>query len=301
MSTIIYDNKEWENKEWLENMYSSYGLTYIASLCSCSETTLRTWMKKHNIKTRTAAESNKISRVNKYKVNEKYFEIIDTPNKAYWLGLLMADGTMREYRPGCYQLSLELKISDKYIIEKFKQDIQAEQPVLISSGIGKAKEDRARIFITNTAFCKYIMSHNIVPHKTGQEIIPSTIPECYIKDFIRGFFDGDGSIIYWPPGVGDKMGRFHIGSVSQDILLEIQKHLEEKANVKWAKKSFTEKHTLNNFYELYTGNTPNIMKIYDYLYYDECLCLQRKEEKFKSILYDYKQSQLLMKRYSPTH
>ena len=62
MSTIIYNNKEWENKEWLENIYSSYGLTYIASLCSCSETTLRTWMKKHNIKTRTAAESSYISK-----------------------------------------------------------------------------------------------------------------------------------------------------------------------------------------------------------------------------------------------
>ena len=27
-----------------------------------------------------------------YKINDRYFEIIDNPNKAYWLGFIAADG-----------------------------------------------------------------------------------------------------------------------------------------------------------------------------------------------------------------
>lgn len=296
--------EKYKDKEWLKQMYSQYGAEYIAQICKCSGTTIRRWLNIHGIQKRTAAESNKISRAGKYKVNEKYFENINTPNKAYWLGFIMADGTMREYRPGCYQLCLELEYNDKYIIDKFKEDIEAEQPVLIHKATqykDKKSHPRARLAITNTKFCSYLLQYGIVPHKTGNEKVPDNIPDEFIKDFIRGFFDGDGSVSYWPPGIGDKIGRFHIGSMSQSILLKIQMILEEKANVKWAKKSFTLKHGYEDFYELYTGNTPNIMRIYDYLYYDNCVCLSRKEEKFKSILNDYKQSKLLMKRYSPIH
>lgn len=296
--------EKYKDKEWLSNMYSKYGCTYISKVCNCSEYIILKWLDKHKIEKRTRAESNKISQARRYKVNEEYFKDIDNSHKAYWLGLLMADGTLREYRTNCYQLCLELEYNDKYIIDRFKEDIGAEQPVLIHKTTqyeNKKSKPRARIAITNTKFCSYLFQYGITPHKTGTEKIPDNIPNEFVKDFIRGFFDGDGSISYWPPGVGDKMGRFHIGSMSQDILLKIQKILEDNANVKWAKKSFTLKHGYKNFYELYTNNTPNIMKIYDYLYYDNCICLSRKEEKFKSILNDYKQSKILMKRYSPTH
>ena len=53
-----------------------------------SEDTVRRWMKENNINIRKR----------KYNVNEQYFSDIDSPEKAYWLGFLSADGYVHQER-----------------------------------------------------------------------------------------------------------------------------------------------------------------------------------------------------------
>lgn len=52
----------------------------------------------------------------KYSLNEEYFDVIDNQNKAYYLGLLYADGCNNVQR---YAIHLDLQIDDREIIEKF--------------------------------------------------------------------------------------------------------------------------------------------------------------------------------------
>ena len=67
-----------------------------------------------------------------YKVNENYFENIDTKEKAYWLGFLYADGYVRKG-----ELRLKLKFSDKKHIKKFKKELKSEH--IIKDAIQKVK------------------------------------------------------------------------------------------------------------------------------------------------------------------
>ena len=62
-----------------------------------------------------------------YKVNDDYFSIIDIPEKAYWLGMLAADGCVTSgSRNG---IILSLKRDDKNHIFRFKGCVGAEAPV----------------------------------------------------------------------------------------------------------------------------------------------------------------------------
>ena len=57
--------------------------------------------------------------------NENYFEEINTPNKAYFLGLLFADGGYIKRKGTPSTLSLELKKEDRYILEEFKKQLNS--------------------------------------------------------------------------------------------------------------------------------------------------------------------------------
>ena len=63
---------------------------------------------------------------NKKHVNEDYFEVIDTEEKAYWLGFLYADGSVGTSR---YTVELALKEEDYEHILKFKEHIESEHKI----------------------------------------------------------------------------------------------------------------------------------------------------------------------------
>ena len=68
-----------------------------------------------------------------YKANFNYFDKIDTPDKAYWLGFIWADGYIakreRKQPNGCvrieYNLKLELQESDASHVQKFLDCIES--------------------------------------------------------------------------------------------------------------------------------------------------------------------------------
>ena len=289
-------NEIYKNKEWLKNKYikEQYGSSYIAKYCGVDDGTIVYYLKKYNIPIRSRSESCKITRAKKYEINENYFEVIDNERKAYWLGFLMADGTMREHKTGCFQLSFELCEDDRYIIEQFNYDINSTYQIQINSCQNSLK-NRARLIITNYNFCNHLIKHGIVPNKTGKEKIPESIPDKYTRDFIRGFFDGDGYVMF--NNKSRVRGKFHIVSCSHKILYDLSQIIPAD----FTNKSLHLKSGTDHIYELETSNLVNLAKIYDYLYYDNCLCLERKENKFKEFLIYFKQSKRLTKRYSPIH
>ena len=61
------------------------------------------------------------------KFNEDYFEVIDTPEKAYFLGFIFADGCLidnpKEYR---YKLNIKIHNKDEDILERFISLLDSE-------------------------------------------------------------------------------------------------------------------------------------------------------------------------------
>ena len=126
-------------------------------------------------------------------VNEDYFNKINTSEKAYFLGFIMADGNMYLRSNNKYQFSIKIKSSDKDILLKFAKAIEFNP-----EKITERNEERngtitrcAEIKIYNQAFCNSLVNLGVVPRKTGKEYMP-LIPKELEKDFIRGYIDGDG-------------------------------------------------------------------------------------------------------------
>ena len=65
-----------------------------------------------------------------YKINENYFDEIDTPNKAYILGLLYSDGSnTSNYENKRYCITITLKQDDCKILEDIKNEIGYKAPI----------------------------------------------------------------------------------------------------------------------------------------------------------------------------
>jgi hypothetical protein len=125
----------------------------------------------------------------KYKVNEEYFDVLNE-NSAYWLGFLYADGYVRLRNGRSGTLKLKLKDTDRNHIEKFLNDIDSDHP--IKCGIdGKSKF--CLTSVNSNKMVKRLFELGCVNNKTFKIRLPD-LTQNLMSHFIRGYFDGDGSI-----------------------------------------------------------------------------------------------------------
>ena len=225
----IKEDKPYMNKEWLEQQYRKYeSAQKIAEICKCSPKVITYWRKKLGI---DRAKINYCLR--KYVFDENYFEKIDTPEKAYWLGFIMADGCVNIRTENSKRLYIGLSNKDIQHLEKFKKDIKSDHNILVSDvttnyNIGSNKSIVCSLTINSVKLCNDLIKYGVIPKKSGKEYISDLIPKEFIRDFIRGFFDGDGSAYYYN---GGKNIGFSICSSSLLILEQINDVLKNELDI----------------------------------------------------------------------
>ena len=120
---------------------------------------------------------------------------------SYILGFIVADGCIlkRKNRKNSYIFNITNK--EKQHLEKIKKAMSAAAPLgLKRSGYTK-KKDCYFIQICNKEICKDLINLGILPRKT-YNLKPIKVPDKYFSNFVRGFFDGDGTVyIYNVNGV----------------------------------------------------------------------------------------------------
>ena len=147
---------------------------------NCSISTITNLWGKYDLK-------NKIKHV--YSLDENYFSKIDTDIKAYFLGFIAADGNIRK---DFLKMRIELNIQDYSHLEKFRKSIQGENPIVESI---RPKNHSCYIDVNCKDFCLALNNLGITPKKSlTLKIDFSLIPKELRNHFIRGYFDGDGSI-----------------------------------------------------------------------------------------------------------
>lgn len=128
-------------------------------------------------------------------LNHDIFENIDTEQKAYWLGMLYADGYIKTRKNiNSIQICLGLKILDSYHVEKFSKFVESSLPLKTRST--KLGTDQAMVAVSSVKMGKDLIRHGCVPRKSLILKPPTktTLPDNLNRHFIRGFFDGDGCI-----------------------------------------------------------------------------------------------------------
>jgi len=226
----------------------------------------------------------KIDKRKKYNYNENYFDKIDSKDKAYWLGFIVADGyvmhnSIKDNNSTSNGLRIRLMESDKTHLEKLNENLNYNKNIRIvkNYGIYKNQQDLAEFSLHSIKMVNDLEKLGLVSgDKSCHEQVPN-IERKWMKYFILGLFDGDGHI-----SIGKKV--YEIGFLSSKEMIEyIKTFLEEELKITIPYKIEVGKYKKSpNLSRLRIFRKDLIIPILDYLY-DSPIYLERKFLKYKEL------------------
>lgn len=250
--------RKYRNKEWLKQQFDKYNTpNEVAMATGYPRTCITRYAIKYDI------YKVKYNRNKTNHVNSTYFANIDTPQKAYFLGFIMADGNMYLKGNGKYQFSIKIKETDKDILYKLAEhiDFPKDKITIREERRNDSLTRCAEIKIYNQEFCKHLIALGVIPRKTGKESMPNMNKELQ-KDFIRGYMDGDGWI---------SKDRYQIGvcTASNDLIESITKYIKQEIDIDLTIHK-------DSVYTVRSNKRKNVYQILKHFYYEDCISLDRK-------------------------
>jgi len=127
----------------------------------------------------------------KFTCDESFFDTW-TEESAYVLGYVFTDGNV-QCDPIGSRWGLTITASEKDVnhLEQVRQLLKITKPLLYAS-----KTRSYRMIIANRILAEKLVRLGVVPHKSLIMEFPQ-IPSQYLRHFIRGVVDGDGSVFYF--------------------------------------------------------------------------------------------------------
>jgi len=185
-------------------------------------------------------------------------------NKLYLIGFFYADGCLhKQTKKHKHSLSVTLSNKDYFITDNFKK--------LFGGCTYQVRSGKySRWFLSSSNLYKELENFGLTPRKTYTLKMPKL---KYYKDFIRGYFDGDGSVYLSQHNT--IMSEFwgtkeFLNSISQILGDEIDPIMNVKVS-KGKRKT----------YRLRYNQTQSLL-LYRWMYGDNCLCLKRKRSRFEN-------------------
>lgn len=214
----------------------------------------------------------------KYSLDEHYFDVIDTPNKAYILGFLYADGCNF---PKKQTISMSLEEHDKEILEKIRLEIGSEKELeFIEQSKRKDKDndyhynDCWRLLMFSSHMCKVLNEHGMTPRKSLTLQFPKHLDKSLLSHFVRGYFDGDGSYSSHYTKRGWFQSLITITS-TEDFCKDCLETIREQAGINGGGIYDASSH--NGITKVLSiSGTNQINKFFEWLYKDAELYMKRK-------------------------
>lgn len=260
------------------------GLNYCKNQAKTTLGVVNKILKDNKVVKRTYAEAAAQSNQNRaLHKNKEYFDT-QSSNMAWILGFLAADGSVSSKNN---TISLGLASVDREILERIKKEIDIENP--IHDFVNRQGFEYSELSWTCAEHKKKLAQYSIVPNKTFVLKPPFALDKKYYLDYIRGYFDGDGSVNFIESkGKKHYMAlRWQVCSATPDILNFVIDTLElygvHRVNIQEYKRK--DKNILYSI-QYSTNATKDIYKI---LYStDSTLFLARKKKHFSEIIEKYK-------------
>lgn len=196
---------------------------------------------------------------------ERYFEVIDSPAKAYWLGWLITDGSVNSHA-----ISMTLREEDEDILYALQDDLK------LSGHVSPFQEKYVTFKVTSKAMSQDLSVYGIVQNKTSSVCFPA-LPDSLLPHLIRGAFEGDGWIsimarngkpIYELGFTGNEKTVAQFNTIVSAAIQKPQKHITPNHSiwkVRWSSK-------------------PEVDAILHWMYQDCGVCyLKRKRDKYLQI------------------
>lgn len=218
------------------------------------------------------------------RIRHNIFSNIETELQAYLLGFYAADGSINEKRK---TFRIHLQKQDSELVYLYKDIISPdartftveEHKTTGRNGKEVIAHESFGVDITSSKLCTDLINLGIGYNKSYCDLHIPNIHESLIRHFIRGYFDGDGSIVVWlarEKGKSDRVrGKFDICAKSASILNEFIKFFAKysiKLNLNYLKR--------DDMFIVTTSNKKEVEKIYHLLYDNANFYLSRKFNKF---------------------
>ena len=251
-----------ENKLYLKELEEKYHISNISS-----------YFKKYGFEYKDYTKDVSKRKANKLKINY-FFENITNETEAYILGLWMSDGTV-----GDCQAKLKLKESDRDLLEQIQKYICPDETI-------KKEKNNYKIVISSEYFCQNLWKLGCVKNKTYSEMHIPKINKDLLRHFIRGYFDGDGTVFF-----DRKYIKSNICSICGSFLEELkevllQSGIECRINIEKRKgKALVNPQgeistECKDMYRLYVSKKDAVKRFVDYMYKNATIYLQRKKDIF---------------------
>ena len=199
-----------------------------------------------------------------YKYNKQFFNNIDTEEKAYWAGFIAADGNIRK---DFLKMRIELNIQDYNHLEKFRKCITGNNPIKESV---RPNNHSCYIDVNCKEMCLALNDLGITPKKSlTLNINIKKIPKDLRRHFIRGYFDGDGSLNSYKRENHNYL-EWELSFISSNKFLnQVLEELNKERKL----------YSCGNNYRFCFKGKKDMFEIIEYLYKDATVYLDRKYEK----------------------
>ena len=233
-----------------------------------------------------------------YTFDRYYFDIIDSEEKAYWIGFIWCDGYVlkrqRKNKNISYEFKLTLAERDRGHLIKLNECLKSNYKIkrYKSGGFDGKYPDyhECRLYICNKYFAGNLFNnYGLIPHRYKINKLISKIPPQYYKHFIRGILDADGSVISYYTNDKYCNKPSYKNSVKFDtyseLLTFIQEHFYNKSLI-FNKTHFRKRHKDRDGHceNLGYSGTIQTPRILNYLYKDATVYLDRKYNKYLEII-----------------
>jgi hypothetical protein len=239
---------------------------------------LKKLFKDNNIKIRKGS-----SYARKYNINEHYFDIIDTEEKAYILGFIYADGN-NLFKLN--RISIQLSQRDEDILKKISNIFYNKNIIKYR----KKKNSKGAVFTyaVLNLFSKHMSQKladlGVVERKSHSITFPNWLNKDLYRHFIRGLIDGDGWIRL-PNNNRDSPSVGLICTRSVNDFLQ-NYYLSELKIKTYLSKAY--KQDKDIMCEILVKNYKQCKIFLDWLYEDCNIYLQRKYDLYLNFLNKYK-------------
>lgn len=199
-----------------------------------------------------------------YNIDSSFFNVIDTEEKAYWLGFLTADGCIKSNN----SLSLGLSYKDIKHLNKLKKSLKTDHPIYINTTKAFNKEYKTcYLTISNQQIVNDLKKLGFITNKTLNER-PIDIDISVANHYIRGLYDGDGWISF-----GKNYCELGI-AMGYKIINFIREQLMKYTNIKEYKII-----PYQNIFRYKITSKYEIEKVVNFLYSNANIYLDRKHKK----------------------
>lgn len=239
----------------------------IANEMNVSKATILNLLKRRGVDTSKRGN-------HKYYADYDKFEVIDSPEKAYWLGFIAADGCIY-VRPQNATIRINIHKKDKELLEKLKTFMNSNVNIIehIQTEGFSNKTPMVAIAFNSKKMAQDFIKHG-VPNRKSLILKPPLIEKKYYLPYILGYFDGDGSIF--------KTTQYNNFGINIEGTKEMLEWINSILNISETLEQRNPEDDKNNYY-IRCGGTSKPYQILKQLYDSVDVHLERKYNIFKEL------------------